>query len=362
MLTKNGMKARYERLYASGIMYLAKGEEKIAVKYFEGAAKELSGYVSRLCGEEQDEGKEWLLEMVAHARELEKFAKEAPAASAVKTGTTTGFSFCASELADVTFSDVVGLEDVKAEIYDKVIYPKTYRGLYERFGKKLGGGILLYGPPGNGKTMIARAVAKETGSTFFPIKFSDLGSKWFGETEGRIKALFDEARAEKSAVIFFDEIDAIASARGDDNPTNRMVAELLTQMDGINRVSGNLTIIAATNRIDNLDPAILRPGRFDEKIFVPLPDARMRAAMLKKKLSGIPCGRIAYAEVAKLCEGFSGAEIELACEKAKQCVIRAIIGGAPGDTEISERDVRAAVKSVKKQNEKEKTNERSCSN
>ena len=132
---------------------------------------------------------------------------------------------------------------MKREIYDKVIYPRTYRELYERFNKKLGGGILLYGPPGNGKTMIARAIAKETGSTFFPIKFSDLGSKWFGETEGKIKALFDEARAEKSAVIFFDEIDAIASARGEESTTNRMVAELLAQMDGINRVRGNITIV-----------------------------------------------------------------------------------------------------------------------
>ena len=350
MLTRSGMKAKYERLYANGIMYLAKGERELAVKYFEAAVKQLSEYVRGLCDEEQDEMKSWLLEMVAHVRELEKYAKEAPTASAVKSGTGTSFAFGSSELPDVTFSDVVGLEEVKAEIYDKVIYPKIYRGLYERFNKKIGGGILLYGPPGNGKTMIAKAVAKETGSTFFPIKFSDIGSKWFGETEGKIKALFDEARAEKSAVIFFDEIDAIASARGDDNPTNRMVAELLAQMDGINRVQGNLTIIAATNRIDNLDPAILRPGRFDEKILVPLPDAKMRAAMLRKKLSNIPCGRIAYTDVAKLCDGFSGAEIELVCEKAKQSVIRAIIKGASEDTKICENDIRDAIVNLKKAN------------
>ena len=353
MLTRSGMKAKYERLYANGIMYLAKGERELALKYFEAAVKQLSEYIRGLCDEEQDEMKSWLLEMVAHVRELEKYAKETSAASAVKSGSGTSFAFGSSELPDVTFSDVVGLEEVKAEIYDKVIYPKTYHELYERFNKKLGGGILLYGPPGNGKTMIAKAVAKETGSTFFPIKFSDLGSKWFGETEGKIKALFDEARAEKSAVIFFDEIDAIASARGDESATNRMVAELLSQMDGINRVKGNITIIAATNRIDNLDPAILRPGRFDEKILVPLPDAKMRAAMLRKKLSGIPCEKLSYVEIAKLCDGFSGAEIELVCEKAKQSVIRAIIGGAPNDTKICENDVRDAVNSVRKQNEKE---------
>lgn len=353
MLTRSGMKAKYERLYSNGIMYLAKGERELAVKYFEASVKQLSEYVRGLCDEEQDEMKSWLLEMVAHVRELEKYAKETSAASAVKAGGGESFAFSKSELPDVSFDDVVGLEDVKREIYDKVIYPRAYHELYERFNKKLGGGILLYGPPGNGKTMIARAIAKETGSTFFPIKFSDLGSKWFGETEGKIKALFDEARAEKSAVIFFDEIDAIASARGDESTTNRMVAELLAQMDGINRVRGNITIVAATNRIDNLDPAILRPGRFDEKILVPLPDAKMRAEMLRNKLSGIPCEKLSYVEIAKLCDGFSGAEIELVCEKAKQSVIRAIIGGAANDTKICENDVRDAVNSVRKQNEKE---------
>ena len=347
MLTRSGMKAKYERLYSNGIMYLAKGERELAVKYFEASVKQLSEYIRGLCDEEQDEMKSWLLEMVAHVRELEKYAKETSAASAVKAGGGESFAFSKSELPDVSFDDVVGLEDVKREIYDKVIYPRTYRELYERFNKKLGGGILLYGPPGNGKTMIARAIAKETGSTFFPIKFSDLGSKWFGETEGKIKALFDEARAEKSAVIFFDEIDAIASARGDESTTNRMVAELLSQMDGINRVQGNITIVAATNRIDNLDPAILRPGRFDEKILVPLPDAKMRAAMLKKKLSGIPCEKISFSSMATLSEGFSGAEIELVCEKAKQSVIRAIIGGASNDTKITENDVISAIKSVR---------------
>ena len=343
------MKAKYERLYSNGIMYLAKGERELAVKYFEASVKQLSEYIRGLCDEEQDEMKSWLLEMVAHVRELEKYAKETSAASAVKAGGGESFAFSKSELPDVSFDDVVGLEDVKREIYDKVIYPRTYRELYERFNKKLGGGILLYGPPGNGKTMIARAIAKETGSTFFPIKFSDLGSKWFGETEGKIKALFDEARAEKSAVIFFDEIDAIASERGDESTTNRMVAELLSQMDGINRVKGNITIVAATNRIDNLDPAVLRPGRFDEKIFVPLPDDKMRKMMLEKRLSGIPCEKIDFKSLAASIAGFSGAEIELVCEKAKQSVIRAIIGGAPDNTQISEGDVRCAIDGVRAQ-------------
>lgn len=347
MLTRSGMKAKYERLYANGIMYIAKGENQLAIKYFQAAAKQLSEYVLGLGDEEQDENKQWLLELIAHVRELEKCTKEEPSANAVKSGGGESFAFGKAEIPDVSFDDVVGLDEVKAEIYDKVIYPKKYGELYARFKKRLGGGILLYGPPGNGKTMIARAIARETKSTFFPVKFSDLGSKWFGETEGKIRALFDEARAEESAVIFFDEIDAIASARADESTTNRMVAELLVQMDGINRTSGNITIVAATNRPDILDPAIMRPGRFDEKILVPLPDMKMRAAMFKRKLLCIPCSTIDFEELAKLSDGFSGAEIELACEKAKQSVIRAIIDGAPSDTKISSCDLVGAIKSVR---------------
>ena len=348
MLTRSGMKAKYERYYSNGIMHLANGEPEIAIKYFENAAMQLKDYIKGLCDEEYEEKRDSLIELVAHVKELEKHVKERKIHSdTVKVEGDSSFAYSKSEISDVSFSDVVGLENVKAQIYDKVIYPKRYTELYERFKKRLGGGILLYGPPGNGKTMIAKAIARETGATFFPIKFSDLGSKWFGETEGKIKALFDEARKEENAVIFFDEIDSIASSRGDNATTNRMVADLLTQLDGINRVGGNIIVLAATNRLDVLDEAILRPGRFDEKIYVPLPDMEARRAMFEMKLSSVPSSLSDFDELAKLSEGFSAAEIDLACERAKQTVIRAIIAGGPNDAVISRSDVVDAIDSVR---------------
>ena len=340
MATLNGLKLKYERHYLIGIMYLAKGETTLAEKYFLMVAKELKEYIPWLAGDELDETKELLLEIVAHLKNISNAKNEIKNKdSAVKEGENESFMFKKEEIPNISFDDVIGLDSVKEQINDMIILPRKHRGLYERFKKKLGGGIIMYGPPGNGKTMIARAIAHETGSDFFPIKFSDLGSKWFGETEQHIKALFEQARKQESAVIFFDEIDSIAPARGGDTASGRVVSELLAQMDGINRLSGNITILAATNRIDDIDSAILRPGRFDEKIYVPLPDVKGRAAMFKKRLKEVPCERIAFNEIAKLCEGFSGAEIEHICEKAKQKVIRSIIDGAPDDTRITKQDL-----------------------
>ena len=324
-------------------MYLAKGDNQTAAKYFEGAAVQLRDYIEELYGEEEAEAKEWLLQLVTHAKEIRRAAVNK---SSVKTEGES-FALPKGEIPSVSFDDVAGLKSVKERIYDMIIYPRQYRELYKRFNKRLGGGILLYGPPGNGKTMIAKAISKETGSTFFPIKFSDIGSKWFGETEERIKALFDEARKAESAVIFFDEIDAIASQRGDSEVSGRMVAELLAQLDGINKSQGNITVLAATNRPEILDPAIVRPGRFDERIYIPQPDLEARESMLRSRLSVIPCEALPYTLLAQSCEGMSGAEINLACEKAKQSVIRRIIHGAPDSTLVSAQDILDAIKSVK---------------
>ena len=348
MLTRSGKKAKYERLYYNGIMYLAKGEPLLAEKFLNEAAIQLKEYIMCLSEEERSEAKEWFLELCAHVKEIQKYYSTIKAKEQALTSEgNESFVFAKTDVPNVSFSDVVGLESVKEQIYDMIIYPRQYKELYTRFNKKMGGGILLYGPPGNGKTMIAKAIAHETDSAFYPVKFSDIGSKWFGETEGKIRSLFEEARKEESAVIFFDEIDAIATKRTESSIMDRVVAELLTQIDGINKSSGNLTILAATNKPQNLDPAILRPGRFDEKIYIPLPDAKARVAMFEKRLCGVPCTVTDFTKIAILSDGFSGAEIELACEKAKQRVIRSIISGAPDGTNISNQDIYEAISHIR---------------
>lgn len=344
MISKCGMKAKYDRLYSLGLIHLAKGEVSLGEKYLSEAVRQLKDYLVGAGEDEMAEIRQWMLELYSQIKELPKGCKGGKAL-ADKEGYES-LAFSKEDIPNIYFTDVIGLETVKEQIYDMIIYPRQYSELYDRFKKKQGGGILLYGPPGNGKTMIAKAIANETGSAFYPVKFSDLGSKWFGETEGKIKALFDEARQEKSAVIFFDEIDAIASKRTESSAMDRMVAELLTQMDGINKKTGNLTILAATNRLESIDPAILRPGRFDEKIFIPSPNRGARAKMLEKRLENIPCEDIDYEELANQCEGFSGAEIELVCEKAKQRAIRRIIAGDEKNGLITVLDLQNAVSAV----------------
>ncbi len=355
----NAMKAKYERQYLNGLMYMVKGDYALASNYLRIAMKSMQECLPWVADDEESELKEMILELAGHLKDLNRMhkdksrrssaASEAVSAPTAKDEeTASDFAFRKEDIPDVSFADVIGLETVKQQIRDMVINPKKHAELYERFHKKPGGGFIMYGPPGNGKTMIAKAIAHETGATFFPIKFSDLGSKWFGETEGNIRALFEQARAEKSAVIFFDEIDAIAPKRGDNGnvANNRVVAELLTQMDGISKAGGNLTILAATNRLQDLDPAILRPGRFDEKIYIPLPNEKDRAAMFKMRMKGVPCESMRMTELAKACEGFSGADIELVCEKAKLAAIRSIIGGAPEDTVITKQELLEAIASI----------------
>ena len=348
-MVNGSLKRKYDRLYANGVMCLAKGETMLAEEFFSEAALAMKDFSESLPYEERRETREWFLDLCNHVKDIQKFQQEHKVSGGQAILGEKGddsLAFTAADIPDISFNDVVGLDAVKEKIYDMVIYPKQYRELYERFRKKTGGGILLYGPPGNGKTMIAKAIAHETGSLFFPIKFSDLGSKWYGESEGKMKALFEEARRAESAVIFFDEIDSIAAKRTESSPADRLVAELLVQMDGIHKHEGNLTILAATNRLQALDEAILRPGRFDEKILIPLPDATARRAMFEKHLCGIPSSVSDYTGLAAHTEGFSGAQIELVCERAKQKVIRSIIGGACTESTVCEEDVYEAMKAV----------------
>lgn len=189
------------------------------------------------------------------------------------------------ERPDIRFDDIAGLEAVKDEIRLKMLYPFRHPDLAERFGIKAGGGVLLYGPPGTGKTMLAKATAGELEASFFTVSAADLLSKWVGEAEQNVKALFDAATSADRAIIFIDEIESLVPARRDDAGSGvmqRVVPQLLQGMEGFGKKAGqSVLFMGATNVPWQLDPAVLRPGRFDEKIYVGLPDLPARCSFWK---------------------------------------------------------------------------------
>jgi len=193
------------------------------------------------------------------------------------------------EPSNIGFEDIGGLEDVKEDIRKAIIYPFTHKELYQMYGQKAGEGILLYGPPGCGKTMMAKAAAKECDADFFTVKTSSIVSKWVGSSEKNIKQIFAEARESEKAIIFFDEIDSIAGRRSEaEEHAKRLVNELLTQMDGIDATQDNLLVLAATNEPWAIDPALRRPGRFSKLLFIPEPDIQARKAILDLNLKNRP--------------------------------------------------------------------------
>lgn len=189
----------------------------------------------------------------------------------------------------IKFNDVSGLNDAKNEVENTILLPVRYPEIYDKFKKRIGGGILLYGPPGTGKTMFAKAIASEIDATFFAISCSDIQSKWSGEPEKNIKELFEVARTYDRAIIFFDEFDSLGFKRNSDMPVwyTSIVNELISQIQGFHD-NKNMIIIAATNCPWNLDDALLRPGRFDRKIYVPLPDREARLSIIDKQFKDVP--------------------------------------------------------------------------
>lgn len=225
------------------------------------------------------------------------------------------------------FSDIGGLEEVKEEIRIKIIEPFKHPEVFKYFGKKAGGGILMYGPPGCGKSMIAEATAGEAEASFFNVKASDLRSKYVGETERNIAKLFDEARKNQPAIIFFDEFEALGTDRNSADPyTKSAVSELLTQMNGVGTKDSQILLIAATNVPWDIDVALRREGRFGTSIFIPPPDMYARYAILEKKFEKRPLEQgTNLLEVAIRTKGFSGADLTALVERAtdiplKECL------------------------------------------
>jgi transitional endoplasmic reticulum ATPase len=250
-------------------------------------------------------------------------------------GETSASQWVVKEKPSIRFADVAGLEDVKEDIRLKMIYPFQHPELAERFAIKAGGGILLYGPPGTGKTMLAKATAGEIDATFFRISPADVLSKWVGEAEQNIKKLFDAAAAEPRSIIFIDEIEALVPARRDEGSSvmQRVVPQILQGVEGFDKKAGRpILLMGATNVPWQLDPAILRPGRFDEKVYIPLPDLAARRAMLEMYLAKRPVADdVDLDALAIRLEGYSGADIKYLCDRAATIpFLRSVASGEDG--------------------------------
>jgi SpoVK/Ycf46/Vps4 family AAA+-type ATPase len=216
------------------------------------------------------------------------------------------------ERPKISFKDVGGLEVLKEEIRMKIIHPLAHPDLYKAYGKKIGGGILMYGPPGCGKTYLARATAGEINANFLSIGINDVLDMWFGNSEKNLHQLFERARRNRPCVLFFDEVDALAASRADMRTSagRHLINQFLAELDGIESNNDGLLILAATNAPWHVDAAFRRPGRFDRILFVPPPDAPARAAILRAQLRGKPAHGIDYDQVAKKTDGFSGADLK----------------------------------------------------
>lgn len=231
------------------------------------------------------------------------------------------------EVPNVTWEDIGGLENVKRELQELVQYPVEHPEKFLKFGMTPSRGVLFYGPPGCGKTLLAKAIANECQANFISIKGPELLTMWFGESEANVREVFDKARQAAPCVLFFDELDSIAKSRGGSGgdgggASDRVINQVLTEMDGMG-AKKNVFIIGATNRPDIIDPAVLRPGRLDQLIYIPLPDEKSRINILKAALRKSPISKdVDVNFLAKMTHGFSGADLTEICQRACKLAIR----------------------------------------
>jgi len=311
----------------------------------EAALQQIRNKMDLIDLEESDEIDAEVLASLAVSNEDFQFALGKSNPSALRETT-------AVEVPTVTWQDVGGLEGVKRELQELVQYPVMHPEKFLKFGMSPSRGVLFYGPPGCGKTLLAKAIANECQANFVSIKGPELLTMWFGESEANVRDVFDKARSAAPCVLFFDELDSIAKARGGSGgdgggAADRVINQVLTEMDGMG-AKKNVFIIGATNRPDIIDSAILRPGRLDQLIYIPLPDDKSRAQILKACLRKSPIHKDVDLEyLARSTKGFSGADLTEICQRACKLAIRQAIetdikreqeGGA-ADMELDEDPV-----------------------
>jgi AAA+ superfamily predicted ATPase len=249
------------------------------------------------------------------------------------------------ERPKITFADVGGMESLKEEIRLKILHPLANPDLYKMYGKTVGGGILMYGPPGCGKTYLARATAGEAKAGFLAVGIEDVLDMWLGNSERRLHQLFETARQNTPCMLFFDEVDALGAKRSDmrTSAARMLVNQFLSELDGVSHSNEGVLILAATNAPWHIDSAFRRPGRFDRVLFVPPPDAAARQDILRLHLAGRPLGEIDYRAIGAKTDQFSGADLKAIVELAVEAKLgEAMKTGRPAP--VLTRDLLAAVK------------------
>jgi SpoVK/Ycf46/Vps4 family AAA+-type ATPase len=247
-----------------------------------------------------------------------------------------------------TFRDVGGMDELKEEIAVKIIYPLQHPEVYRAYGKTIGGGILMYGPPGCGKTHLARATAGEIRAGFLSVGISDVLEMWIGNSERNLHGLFEQARANQPCVLFFDEVDALGGRRSDmlGGGARQVINQFLSEMDGVEQSNEGVLVLAATNAPWHVDPAFRRPGRFDRILFVPPPDAAARAAVLRIHCAGKPAANLDFEHVAKKTDGFSGADLKAVVDMAVEGKLREAMR-SKSILPLSTKDLTAAAQTLR---------------
>jgi len=252
------------------------------------------------------------------------------------------------ERPELTFDDVGGMDAVKEEIRAKIIHPLQHPEIYEAYGKTVGGGILMYGPPGCGKTHLARATAGEVEASFLAVGLHDVLEMWIGQSERNLNAVFDQARSHRPCILFFDEVDALGASRTDmrQSASRQVINQFLSELDGVHASNEGVLVLAATNTPWHLDPAFRRPGRFDRILFVTPPDEAARAEIVRVLLHGKPVKEVDRAKIARKTDGFSGADLKAMVDTAVENKLSvAVKTGIPEP--LTTKDLLVAAKTIR---------------